>query len=99
MTDVFVSYAREDREFARRLVDALKEHKRESWIDWEDIEPSDRWWQSVREAIDAADAVLFVMSPDSLASDTRDLGCSSIGACMPFRRANGKAKRTTVSGS
>jgi TIR domain len=37
-------------------------------VDWEDIEPSDEWWQSISEAINAADAVLFVLSPDSVAS-------------------------------
>lgn len=69
MPDVFISYAREDREFARRLVDQLKQRGHDSWIDLEGIEPSDRWWQSVTEAIDGADAVVFIASPDSVASE------------------------------
>lgn len=69
MADVFISYAREDREFARRLVEDLKQRGHESWIDWEGIEPSDRWWESVTEAMDASDAVVFITSPDSLASE------------------------------
>ncbi len=76
MADVFISYAREDRDFARTLVDALKQRGRETWIDWEGIEPSVEWWQSIVEAIDAADAIVFICSPDSLASDVckRELG-------------------------
>jgi WD40 repeat protein len=67
--NVFISYAREDREFARRLVAALKGRGRESWVDWEGIEPSDEWWRSITEAIDAAEAVIVVTSPDSLVSE------------------------------
>jgi WD40 repeat protein len=67
--NVFISYAREDREFARRLVAALEERGRESWVDWEGIEPSDEWWRSITEAIDAAEAVIVVTSPDSLLSE------------------------------
>jgi WD40 repeat protein len=76
MSDVFISYAREDREFARRLVPALEQSGRTSWIDWEGIEPSDDWWRSVQEAIDGADAILFLASPDSLASEVcgREIG-------------------------
>lgn len=37
MADVFVAYAREDQEFVRKLQDALEEHDRNIWIDWQDI--------------------------------------------------------------
>jgi WD40 repeat protein len=69
VADVFISYAREDREFARRLVDALTQRGRESWIDWKDIEPSEEWWRAITEASDAANAIIFICSPDSLASE------------------------------
>jgi len=68
MSDVFISYAREDRERVQRLTQGLTERGRDSWVDWERIEPSDQWWQSIIEAIDAADTFLFVLSPESLAS-------------------------------
>jgi WD40 repeat protein len=69
MADVFISYAREDQELVRRLHEALVARGRELWVDWEGIEPSDQWMQSIREAIDGADAVLVVLSPDSAASE------------------------------
>jgi WD40 repeat protein len=68
LADVFISYAREDRDVVRRLTAILESRGRQSWVDWQDIEPSDTWWRSVTEAIDAADAIVFIASPDSLAS-------------------------------
>lgn len=66
---LFISYAREDRAFVRRVSDALAAHGNHTWIDTEGIEPSDRWQQSVNEAIDAADAVIAVVSRHSLSSE------------------------------
>ncbi|MFA4902404.1 MAG: TIR domain-containing protein [Desulfobaccales bacterium] len=39
MADVFISYAREDKDFVIRLNDALKVRQREGWVDLEDIPP------------------------------------------------------------
>lgn len=71
--ELFISYAREDSEFVRRLYDALKEHGREAWVDWEGIPPTDKWLDTIRSAIDEADAFLFVISPDSVASDVCEI--------------------------
>jgi len=37
MTDVFISYARKDQVFVRKLHDALVTQGRDVWVDWEDI--------------------------------------------------------------
>ena len=34
MADVFISYAREDKVFVRRLFEALEAHDRDAWVDW-----------------------------------------------------------------
>jgi WD40 repeat protein len=68
MTDVFISYAREDRPFVQRLHDALANEGRESWVDWEGIPASAKWMAEVRAAIDEADCFCFVVSPDSVES-------------------------------
>jgi len=68
VADVFVSYAREDQETVRRLHAELEARGRETWVDWEGIEPSDQWLDRIMEAMDAADAVVVVLSPDWLAS-------------------------------
>ncbi len=69
MSDVFVSYAREDLSFVRRLTAALQGRNREVWVDLEDIIPSARWREEIRTGITEADAVAFVISPDSVASE------------------------------
>ena len=68
MADVFISYAHEDGEFVERLRAALEAHEREVWSD-RDIEPADRWRTSASEAIDRSDAVIFIVSVASLASE------------------------------
>jgi len=68
VTDVFISYAREDRKFVQRLHDALASAGRDSWVDWEGIPASAKWMAEVRAAIDEADCFCFVVSPDSVES-------------------------------
>jgi WD40 repeat protein len=64
----FISYAREDQAFVRRLYDALLARGRDAWVDWE-IFPSADWMVEIRSAIDAAPVYVFVISPDSIASE------------------------------
>lgn len=68
MADVFVSYAREDLLFVRRLTTALRDRNREVWVDLEGLLPSARWMEEIRTAITEADAVVFVITPDSVVS-------------------------------
>lgn len=69
MADVFISYSRKDREFAARLHEALAARGKDVWIDWEDIPPSAKWRAEIETHIESADAFVFVISPDSLASE------------------------------
>lgn len=69
MADVFISYSRKDSDFVRQLHEALKQHGRDTWVDWEDIPPTAEWWKEVTTGIEAADTFVFVISPDSLASE------------------------------
>src|SRR5215831_11739242 len=71
MSNVFISYSRKDRLFADKLCQALtKVSSQDVWIDWEDIPPSAKWWAEITAAITAADAFLFLISPDSANSKT-----------------------------
>src|SRR5215211_8179611 len=68
MADVFISYAREDQDFVRRLQDALEAHNRNTWIDWKDIPLTAKWKEEVFSAIDQADSFAAVISPDFIVS-------------------------------
>src|SRR5215217_2034767 len=68
MADVFISYAREDQQFVRKLQDALEDHKRNTWVDWKDIPLTAKWKEEVFSAIDNADSFAAVISPDFIGS-------------------------------
>lgn len=69
MAEVFISYSRKDTDFVRRLHAALAGHNRDTWVDWEDIPLTADWWREVQGGIEAANAFVFVISPDSVRSD------------------------------
>jgi len=69
MSDVFISYSREDIAFARLLHKALSDNDLETWIDWQDIPPSADWLNEVYEAIEQADTFIFIISETSLVSE------------------------------
>jgi WD40 repeat protein len=64
----FISYSRSDQEFVRRLHDALRQRGRDTWVDWQGILPTEEWMAKIQAAIDAAPAFVFVLTPDSIAS-------------------------------
>jgi tetratricopeptide (TPR) repeat protein len=66
--EIFISYSRKDKDFVRRLDEALKSRGREAWVDWEDIRPTEEFMQAIYGAIEAADTFVFVLTPDSVAS-------------------------------
>src|ERR1700730_4917639 len=68
MAELFISYAREDKEFVQRLHRAIEAMGRKVWIDVEGILPSAEWRQEIFEAIEAADAIVVIVSPHSAAS-------------------------------
>lgn len=67
--DVFVSYSRRDKAFVEStLFPALVGREKDVWIDLEDIPPASDWRERVLSGVAAANAMVFVLSPDSLAS-------------------------------
>jgi WD40 repeat protein len=66
---VFISYSRRNKKFAKKLNDSLDSNGVDAWVDWEGIPLSSDWMDEITRAIEAADAFLFIISPDSLASE------------------------------
>ncbi|MDX6581649.1 MAG: hypothetical protein QOI10_833 [Solirubrobacterales bacterium] len=69
MSDLFLSYSRRDDAFARHLHEALGAADQDVWADWEDIAPTADWMATIYEAIEDADAFVYVISPDSVGSE------------------------------
>ena len=55
---VFLSYAREDTDAARRIADALRSHGVEVWFDQDELRGGDAWDQKIRKQI--KDCALFL---------------------------------------
>ena len=81
--DVFVSYARADREIVVELVASLDARGLRTWVDLEDIPPSAEWMGEIRAAIEAADGYLVSSPPPSPAQRSVPRSSSS-----PARQAS-----------
>src|SRR6516162_7968210 len=66
---VFISYSRKDIAFADHLELALKARGFEPLIDRTEIYAFEEWWARIEGLIVRADTVVFVLSPDAVASD------------------------------
>lgn len=66
--NVFISYSRKDMEFADRLETELKARGFAPTIDRTDIHAFEDWWERIKTLIVKADTVVFIISPDAIAS-------------------------------
>jgi TIR domain/Domain of unknown function (DUF4062) len=68
----FLSYSHKDERYLRQLDTALSQLRRNGQISaWHDrkILPGDKWEHTIDERFDSSDLILFLVSPDFLASD------------------------------
>jgi WD40 repeat protein len=87
---IFVSYSRKDAAFVDRLVAELIARGYDAFLDREDISGGEAWKERLEQLILQADAVVFVISPDSIASPvcnwetqrTVELGKRLIPVCL-----------------
>ena len=63
---VFISYAREDKEFAEKLYNDLIETGIDVWMDIKDILPGQNWDKIIREAIQDSSFFLALLSSNSI---------------------------------
>ncbi len=66
---IFISYSRRDMDFVDRLEAAVDARGIEPLIDRSEIYAFEDWWQRIEGLIDQADTVVFVISPDAVASE------------------------------
>ncbi|MEP6895152.1 MAG: TIR domain-containing protein [Chloroflexota bacterium] len=69
MAKIFVSYSRKNSVEARKIIQALKDMNQDVWVDWEDIPPASDWLEQIFQGIEGSDAFIFLISPDSAASE------------------------------
>jgi hypothetical protein len=66
MPAVFISYAREDQEQAKRLYQDLKNAGTNPWLDVEDLLPGQKWRTTIRQTIRGSDFVIVLVSSRSV---------------------------------
>lgn len=64
----FLSYSREDRNWARQFFEHLKRAGIEVWFDESELLPGDNWAARIGSALESADALLVLISPASVVS-------------------------------
>lgn len=69
MSHIFISYSRKDIDFASKIVKALAKNNLDTWVDWKSIPKGEDWEQEIYRGIEAASVFLFLISPDSAASE------------------------------
>lgn len=68
MAHIFISYSRQDEDYALQLVDDLRQRGFDVWIDQSGLEPSDHWFREIGRAVRRCAAFVIVKSPNSEAS-------------------------------
>jgi len=67
---VFISYDHTDRALARKVAETLKQDGLEVWYQEDEIYPGDNWAAKTAEGLEAANAMVVVMTRNALQSDT-----------------------------
>src|SRR5262245_39492281 len=68
MSHVFISYSRQNQDYAHKLAEKLQQEGFEVWID-DRIDYGDTWERVIFKAIDDCAAFLVIMTPQSYESD------------------------------
>lgn len=68
VTEVFLSYSRNQQAYARSLAEHLRQRGVPVWVD-DDLVAGDRWERVIQERIDRCAALVVVMTPDAEESD------------------------------
>ena len=66
--NIFLSYSRDDQDFALKLAGDLRSAGANIWIDQLDIETGERWDDAIEEALATAESVLVILSPTAVDS-------------------------------
>jgi hypothetical protein len=69
MMRVFLSYALKDKRVALQIAEYLKRAGFETWTS-EEVLPGDNWHSAASDALERSDAMVVLVSPESMASES-----------------------------
>ena len=65
---LFISYKRQEEEFARQLSQTLKARGLAVWIDVDEIHAGDDWQDTIQEGLDQSDILILIVTPAAMES-------------------------------
>jgi hypothetical protein len=65
---VFISHAHEDQSLVRRIAQGLQKNGLDVWLDETEIMPGENWAQRISEALEESQAMVVVITPNTLRS-------------------------------
>ena len=65
---VFISYSHQDKQIATSIADQVREAGHEVWIDSWNVKIGDNLYNKIKEGLTSADALIFIISKNSLSS-------------------------------
>ncbi len=68
MSHIFISYSKQNIDFARHLRSLLQAEGFAVWMDESRLVPSEKWWPTIEQNILTCTAFIIIMSPESRAS-------------------------------
>ncbi|HEX3053054.1 MAG TPA: toll/interleukin-1 receptor domain-containing protein [Aggregatilineaceae bacterium] len=68
MARIFISYSRQNKEFAHQLAADLDQLGGDVWFDVDDIHPTEDWADTIHQALKECQLMIIVISPTSMAS-------------------------------
>ena len=83
---VFISYSQRDVAIARRIAAALRGEGLEVWLPESEILPGDNWAERVSEALNECDAMVAVLTSDTLEGSNVQFDMSYALSHMSYRR-------------
>jgi nucleoside 2-deoxyribosyltransferase len=66
--DVFLSYSREDSEWASQFAESLREAGLRAWFDVHNLLPGEKWMEQIQKALRESNTLIVILSPKSARS-------------------------------
>ena len=83
---VFISYSQRDEALASRVVASLEEGGLDAWFSKREIMPGDNWADKIAQGLRESDAMVVLLTPNALESDSQRRDIDYALSQRPFKR-------------
>jgi len=83
---VFISYSQKDEALATRVVASLEDAGLDAWYSKREIMPGDNWADKIAQGLRESDAMVVLLTPNALDSDSQRWDIDYALSQRPFKR-------------